>query len=58
MEIIRVEEGELTLVHGEREHLVPAGSTASFDASYAHAYRNAGTAAVRLTMVVSVPPPR
>ncbi|MER7756028.1 XRE family transcriptional regulator [Kitasatospora sp. NPDC097643] len=58
MEIIRVEQGELTLVHGEREHVVPAGNTVSFDAAHPHAYRNAGGAVLRLTMVVSVPPPR
>ncbi|MGW2375828.1 MULTISPECIES: helix-turn-helix domain-containing protein [Kitasatospora] len=58
VEILRVDEGELTLVHGERLHAVPAGSTVSFDASHAHVYRNAGERELRLTMVVSVPPPR
>ncbi len=58
VEIVRVETGELTLVHGDREHPVPAGSTASFDAGQAHGYRNNGAVPVRLTMVVSVPPPR
>ncbi|MER6298461.1 helix-turn-helix domain-containing protein [Kitasatospora sp. NPDC001539] len=58
VEIIRVDEGELTLVHDGTEHPVPAGSTVSFDASYAHVYRNAGGRLLRLTMVVSVPPPR
>ncbi|MFJ2576956.1 cupin domain-containing protein [Kitasatospora aureofaciens] len=58
MEILRIEEGELTLVHGERDHRVPAGNTVSFDASFAHAYRNAGERTVLMTMVVSVPPPR
>ena len=58
MEILRVVEGELTLVHGERVHAVPAGSTVSFDASHAHVYRNAGERELRLTIMVSVPPPR
>ncbi|MER7581569.1 XRE family transcriptional regulator [Kitasatospora sp. NPDC097691] len=58
VEIVRVDEGELTLVHDEREHLVPVGGTVSFDASYPHAYRNAGERTLALTMVVSVPPPR
>lgn len=37
---------------------MPAGGTVSFDASYAHVYRNTGERVLRLTMVVSVPPPR
>ncbi|GGU98190.1 transcriptional regulator [Kitasatospora herbaricolor] len=58
VEIVRVETGELTLSHGDRDHAVPAGSTASFEASESHGYRNDGAVPVRLTMVVSVPPPR
>ncbi len=58
VEIVRVDSGELTLSHGDRDHTVPAGSTASFDASHPHGYRNAGAEPVRLTMVVSVPPAR
>ncbi|WP_354643548.1 helix-turn-helix domain-containing protein [Kitasatospora camelliae] len=57
-EIVRVDEGELTLSLDGRDHLVPTGSTASFDAGAAHGYRNDGATPLRLTLVVSVPPPR
>ncbi|GAA4875213.1 helix-turn-helix domain-containing protein [Kitasatospora terrestris] len=57
VEIARVDEGVLTLTLDGRDHLVPAGSTASYEAGTAHAYRNAGTDPVRLTLVVLVPPP-
>jgi len=57
VEIARVEAGELTLTLDGRDHLVPAGSTASYEAATAHGYRNDGEVPVRLTLVVSVPPP-
>ncbi|WP_405010373.1 XRE family transcriptional regulator [Kitasatospora sp. NBC_01539] len=57
VEIARVDEGELTLTLDGRDHLVRAGSTASYEAGCAHGYRNAGDVPVRLTLVVSVPPP-
>jgi len=57
MEIARVDEGELTLTLDGRDHPVPAGSTASFEAGAPHGYRNAGDVPVRITLVVSVPPP-
>jgi transcriptional regulator with XRE-family HTH domain len=56
-EIIRVDEGELTVVLDGVEHPVPAGTTASFDAGRPHGYHNRGTGLARFTMVVSVPPP-
>lgn len=58
VEIARVDEGVLTLVLDGREHRVPAGSTASYEAGTAHAYRNAEPDGPCLvTLVVSVPPP-
>ncbi|MFD9123770.1 XRE family transcriptional regulator [Kitasatospora sp. NPDC059571] len=57
VEIVRVDEGALTLTLDGREHVVPAGSTASYEAGYAHGYRNDGEVPLRLTLVVSVPPP-
>jgi transcriptional regulator with XRE-family HTH domain len=59
VEIARVEQGELVLTLDGRDHVVPAGSTASYEAGWAHGYRNDGDVPVRLTLVVSVPlPPR
>jgi quercetin dioxygenase-like cupin family protein len=58
VEIARVDEGTLTLGLDGRDHLVPAGSAASFDASAAHSYRNDGDVPLRFALVVSVPPPR
>lgn len=57
VEIARVDEGELILTLDGRDHVVPAGSTASYEAGWAHGYRNDGDVPVRLTLVVSVPPP-
>ncbi|GAA2822219.1 XRE family transcriptional regulator [Kitasatospora paracochleata] len=58
VEIARVDEGELTLTLDGRDHRVPAGSTASYEAATAHGYRNDGDTPLRLTLVVSVPPPQ
>ncbi|MEV5505474.1 helix-turn-helix domain-containing protein [Streptomyces orinoci] len=58
MELIRVTEGELTLVVDGESHRVPAGSAASFEANVPHVYRNEGDRTVRMTMAVSVPPAR
>ncbi len=57
VEIARVDEGVLTLTLDGREHRVPAGATASYEAGTAHGYRNDGDAPCLVTMVVSVPPP-
>ncbi|MFJ1754628.1 XRE family transcriptional regulator [Kitasatospora sp. NPDC088134] len=57
VEIARVDAGVLTLLLDGREHRVPAGSTASYEAGAAHGYRNDGAAPCLVTMVVSVPPP-
>jgi transcriptional regulator with XRE-family HTH domain len=57
-EMAWVEEGTLTLtVAGERYALGP-GQCARFPAGRPHRYHNEGTAPVRLTMVVLVPPAR
>ncbi|GAA0686991.1 XRE family transcriptional regulator [Kitasatospora atroaurantiaca] len=57
VEIARVDEGELTLALDGQDHLVPAGSTASYEAGVPHGYRNDGAVPLRVTLVVSVPPP-
>jgi transcriptional regulator with XRE-family HTH domain len=58
VELVRVDAGELTLTVDGRDHTVPTGTTASFDAGLAHGYRNAAVEPLHLTMVVCVPPPR
>ncbi|MGH3386751.1 MAG: helix-turn-helix domain-containing protein [Nocardioidaceae bacterium] len=57
-ELIHVAAGELTLVVDGEEYVVPAGTSAAFEASVGHAYRNDGDAEVEMTLAVSVPPPR
>jgi len=57
-ELIRVDAGELTLVVEGTEYLVPAGTTASFEACVEHGYHNAGSATTEMTLAISVPPPR
>jgi transcriptional regulator with XRE-family HTH domain len=57
VELVRVDDGELTLTVDGHDHTVPAGTTASFDAGLPHSYRNAADRPLLLTMVVSVPPP-
>lgn len=57
VELVRVDDGELTLSVDGHDHTVPAGTTASFDAALPHSYRNAADRPLLLTMVVSVPPP-
>ncbi|MBY8883242.1 XRE family transcriptional regulator [Streptomyces sp. PTM05] len=57
-ELIRVDAGVLTLVVDGEEHLVPAGTTASFEASGPHGYHNAGPEPAEMTMAISVPAPR
>lgn len=56
-ELIRVDEGELTLLVDGREYRVPAGSAAHFEAHVAHGYHNRGDVPTVLTLAVSVPPP-
>ncbi|GAA2719106.1 MULTISPECIES: XRE family transcriptional regulator [Streptomyces] len=58
VELLRVTAGELTLVVDGEEHLLPAGTSATFEANVPHVYRNAGTEPVEMTMAVAVPPAR
>jgi uncharacterized cupin superfamily protein len=55
--LVRVDAGELVIVLDGKEHRVPAGTTASYDAARPHGYRNHGPEVARFTMVVAVPPP-
>ncbi|POX40677.1 transcriptional regulator [Streptomyces sp. Ru73] len=57
-ELLHVRTGELTLVLDGVEHAVPAGGSATFEASAPHAYCNNGTETVEMTMAVAVPPGR
>ncbi|MGW8376811.1 XRE family transcriptional regulator [Streptomyces sp. ODS28] len=57
-ELVHVEEGELVLTVDGTDHPVPAGTSATFEANVPHGYRNDGSATVRMTMAISVPPPR
>lgn len=56
IEMLHVTAGELTLVVGEEEFLVPAGAAAAFEANLPHAYRNDGSVPMEMTLAVSVPP--
>jgi len=55
-ELAWVEEGTLTLTVAGARHQVGPGQCARFPGSLPHSYANEGTAPVRLTMVVVVPP--
>lgn len=57
-ELIRVDSGELTLLVEGTEYLVPAGTTASFEAGVPHGYHNTGSVTTEMTLAISVPPPR
>lgn len=57
-ELIRVDEGELTLVVDGEEYRVPTGTTASFEAGVPHGYHNTGPEPAVMTLAISVPPPR
>ncbi|MER5305225.1 helix-turn-helix domain-containing protein [Streptomyces lasiicapitis] len=56
LELLHVRTGELTLVVDGEEHVVAAGSAATFEANVAHGYHNKGAEPVEMTMAVSVPP--
>ncbi|MGV9881293.1 helix-turn-helix domain-containing protein [Streptomyces sp. NPDC003006] len=56
VELLHVSRGELTLVVDGVEHVVAAGSAATFEANVPHSYRNSGAEPVEMTMSVSVPP--
>ncbi|MEK2479444.1 XRE family transcriptional regulator [Streptomyces noursei] len=58
VELIHVTAGELTLtVDGTKFH-VPAGSSASFEASTPHTHSNDGDTPTTMVMAISVPPSR
>lgn len=56
-ELVHVSEGELTLTVEGADHLVGAGTSASFESHVQHGYRNDGSVPVEMTMAVSVPAP-
>ncbi|MEU8470876.1 XRE family transcriptional regulator [Streptomyces sp. NPDC029006] len=56
VELVHVTAGELTLVVDGTEYRVPAGASASFEASVPHRYTNRGDLPMEMVMAVSVPP--
>ncbi|MGP4090500.1 helix-turn-helix domain-containing protein [Streptomyces sp. KR55] len=58
VELLHVTVGELTLTIDGTEFHVPAGSSASFEASTPHTYSNDGDTPMAMVMAVSVPPSR
>lgn len=57
-ELVHVSAGELTLTVEGADYRLTAGTSASFESSVPHGYRNDGSEPVEMTMAVSVPPPR
>ncbi|MFJ6851135.1 helix-turn-helix domain-containing protein [Streptomyces sp. NPDC091271] len=58
VELLHVTAGELTLIVDGETHVVPAGTSATFEAHVPHSYRNDGPEPADLTMAVSIPPVR
>ncbi|BFP56782.1 helix-turn-helix domain-containing protein [Streptomyces griseus] len=58
VELLHVTEGELTLLVDGRTHLVPATTSATFEAHVPHGYRNEGDEPAVFTMAVAIPPVR
>jgi transcriptional regulator with XRE-family HTH domain len=58
VELLHVTRGELTLLVGGVEHVLAAGTAATFEADVEHGYRNNGAEPIDMTMAVSVPPAR
>ncbi|MEU0006023.1 XRE family transcriptional regulator [Streptomyces sp. NPDC006314] len=56
VELVHVTAGELTLTVDGVQHLVPAGASATFEASTSHTYGNDGHEPMEMVMAVSVPP--
>ncbi|WP_059007534.1 helix-turn-helix domain-containing protein [Streptomyces specialis] len=54
-ELVHIRAGVLTLTVDGSDHLVPAGTSASFATHVPHGYRNDGAEPVEMTMAVSVP---
>jgi transcriptional regulator with XRE-family HTH domain len=55
-ELVHVLSGTVTVTVAGTDHVVRAGETIDFPADEAHGYRNDGTVAARLMMVVVMPP--
>lgn len=58
VELLHVTAGELTLLVDGEAHVIPAGTSATFEAHVLHGYRNDGSEPVDLTMAVTIPPVR
>lgn len=58
VELVHVTAGELTLTVDGTEYRVPAGASATFEASTSHTYGNEGDEPMEMVMAVSVPPVR
>ncbi|MFJ8886633.1 helix-turn-helix domain-containing protein [Streptomyces sp. NPDC102402] len=58
VELLHVSAGELTLVVDGEPHVIPAGTSATFEAHVPHSYRNEGPEPADLTMAVTIPPVR
>jgi transcriptional regulator with XRE-family HTH domain len=58
VELLHVTRGELTLLVDGAEHVLAAGTAATFEADVEHGYRNNGAEPIDMTMAVSVPPAR
>ena len=58
VELLHVTRGELTLLVDGVEHVLAAGTAATFEADVEHGYRNNGAEPIDMTMAVSVPPAR
>ncbi|MEU3055175.1 helix-turn-helix domain-containing protein [Streptomyces griseus] len=58
VELLHVTEGELTLLVDGHTHLVPATTSATFEAHVPHGYRNEGDEPAVFTMAVAIPPVR
>ncbi|MEV3930578.1 MULTISPECIES: helix-turn-helix domain-containing protein [unclassified Streptomyces] len=58
VELLHVTAGELTLLVDGEAHVIPAGTSATFEAHVPHSYRNDGSEPADLTMAVTIPPVR
>jgi transcriptional regulator with XRE-family HTH domain len=58
VELLHVTAGELTLTVDHAEFRIPAGSSATFEASAPHTYSNDGDTPTTMVMAISVPPSR
>ncbi|MBB5937152.1 helix-turn-helix domain-containing protein [Streptomyces zagrosensis] len=56
VELLHVTAGALTLEVDGQSHRLPTGTSATFEANVAHAYRNEGADTVEMVMMVAIPP--